>query len=389
MAGIFISYRREDSAGFAGHLVEDLKQAFEPQQIFRDIEAIEAGTDFVDAINRAVSSSSVILVMIGPHWLTATGKSGQRRLDEENDFVRLEVQAGLSSNARVIPVLVGGASMPAENDLPPSIRALARRQAHEITERRWDYDVEQLFATLERVPGVAKRKKAAPAVSTTAPAKGGMSWMTKAVIGVLAVAGAGAILGSLGGKQEEPNLARPNAESASISPAPVAPPAAAPAAPAASAKVRTADAAPDRLMMNAAAPRASAKAGAAGTSADRPMVDTTEKVAAIEKALQPETPPPPSAIDVTGTWHTQDGEVLQLEQRGQQLGVIALDDSGTQAFMGGGSVKGHHVDLNMVHLQSGIRLAISATLAPDGRTMKGTARESLAGTTEQLTLTRQ
>ena len=148
---IFVSYRREDARGDAGRLTDNLKAQFGGKQIFRDVEAIEAGMDFVDAINKAVGSSAALLAVIGPMWLNVTGRDGRRRIDDPNDFVRLEIGAALSRNIRVIPVLVGGATMPKAEELPVPLESFARRQAHELSDARWDYDVSQLIETLQRL----------------------------------------------------------------------------------------------------------------------------------------------------------------------------------------------------------------------------------------------
>ncbi len=147
---IFVSYRRGDSRGDAGRLTDKLKSHFGEKQIFRDVEAIEAGVDFVEALNQAVSRCAALLAVIGPNWVKIADERGQRRLDDPNDFVRLEIAAALQRDIRVIPVLVGGAVMPKSEDLPPGLESLARRQAHELSDPRWDFDVGQLIETLEK-----------------------------------------------------------------------------------------------------------------------------------------------------------------------------------------------------------------------------------------------
>ena len=136
MPGIFISYRRDDQAGFAGRLADALGLAFDADNVFRDIEDIHPGEDFVDAINQQLTSVDVFLVIIGPAWLTVS-RHGVRRLDEPEDFVRMEIEAGLKSGKMLLPVLVGGASMPAEKELPLAIRALARRQSFILSDTNW------------------------------------------------------------------------------------------------------------------------------------------------------------------------------------------------------------------------------------------------------------
>ncbi|MPZ76424.1 MAG: TIR domain-containing protein [Deltaproteobacteria bacterium] len=148
---IFVSYRRDDARGDAGRLTDKLKIRFGDKQIFRDVEAIEAGVDFVEAINQAVSQCAVLLAIIGPNWLKVTDGQGRRRLDDPDDFVRLEIAVALQRNVRVVPVLVGGASMPKAEELPPGLESLARRQAHELSDPRWDFDVGQLTETLEKI----------------------------------------------------------------------------------------------------------------------------------------------------------------------------------------------------------------------------------------------
>ena len=150
MAGVFISYRRGQAAGYAGRLADELARRFGKRQVFRDVEAISAGADFVQAIDAAVASCGAVVVVITPGWAEIVDEGGRRRLDNPEDFARLEIEAALRRGTVVIPVLVGGASMPRSNQLPEEIRALARRQAHEIRDASWDYNVDQLVATLER-----------------------------------------------------------------------------------------------------------------------------------------------------------------------------------------------------------------------------------------------
>ncbi|MBK9027201.1 MAG: toll/interleukin-1 receptor domain-containing protein [Propionivibrio sp.] len=143
MPGIFINYRRDDQAGFAGRLADVLENAFGVENVFRDVEDIHPGEDFVVAIQKQLSSVSVMLVMIGPAWLTVNN-NGVRRLNETDDFVRREIQAALESGKPVLPVLVGGALMPEKADLPNEISALALRQAFVLSDASWDSDVARL-----------------------------------------------------------------------------------------------------------------------------------------------------------------------------------------------------------------------------------------------------
>jgi hypothetical protein len=155
-SGIFYCYRRDVSAGFAGRLDDALTQQFGPDLVFRDLDDIVPGDDFADAITRAVGSCAALLVVIGPRWLTLKGADGQPRLEHPLDYVRLEICHALERDIRVIPILVGGARMPGRDDLPPDLAALARRQAHEISESRWDYDVGALTRVLSSIPGIER-----------------------------------------------------------------------------------------------------------------------------------------------------------------------------------------------------------------------------------------
>src|SRR5688572_4421100 len=151
MAGIFISYRREDAAGWAGRLSADLSAGFRKVKIFMDIDAIPPGVNYDEYITQAVGSCDVLIALIGPHWLTVADKRGRRRLDNTDDFTRIEIAAALKRNIRVIPALVGGAEVPAMEDLPEDLKPLARRQAYELADHRWADDCKRLIAALRPI----------------------------------------------------------------------------------------------------------------------------------------------------------------------------------------------------------------------------------------------
>jgi hypothetical protein len=146
---IFISYRREETAYPAGWLFDRLADRF-ARQVFKDVDSIELGDDFVEVITRAVGSCDVLLALIGDEWLTITDEDGRRRLDDPEDFVRLEIEAALTRNVRVIPILVDGARMPRAAELPPSLAKLVRRQALELSPARFDFDTSQLLRVLDK-----------------------------------------------------------------------------------------------------------------------------------------------------------------------------------------------------------------------------------------------
>jgi TIR domain/Kelch motif len=149
-ARIFVSYRREETAYPAGWLYERLADRYGGGQVFTDVDSIELGDDFVEVITTAVGSCDVLLALVGDQWLTITGPDGRRRLDDPDDFVRLEIEAALTRNVRVIPILVDGARMPRADELPPSLAALVRRQALELSPSRFDFDLSRLVKVLDR-----------------------------------------------------------------------------------------------------------------------------------------------------------------------------------------------------------------------------------------------
>jgi hypothetical protein len=162
MAATFLSYRREDSAGYAGRLRESLERRLGVDAVFRDVDTIEPGQDFVAAIDERLRECSVFVALIGREWVDARDARGHRRLDQEHDYVRLEISAALARpDVRVVPVLVEGVSAPAPDELPESIRGLARRQAISLRDETWDADVDRLTSVIRSAqsirPGVAPR----------------------------------------------------------------------------------------------------------------------------------------------------------------------------------------------------------------------------------------
>jgi tetratricopeptide (TPR) repeat protein len=158
VARTIISYRREDSSGYAGRLYDALAENFGQDQVFMDIHTIGPGVDFVDAIEEAISSCRVLIVLMGPRWLDMQDAKGRRRLDVLEDFVRLEVVTALEHRVHVLPVLVGGSAMPGSEDLPEALTKLARLNALELSDSRWAFDVGKLTETLERL-GMEPRAK--------------------------------------------------------------------------------------------------------------------------------------------------------------------------------------------------------------------------------------
>jgi hypothetical protein len=160
---IFLSYRREETAYAAGWLYDRLAECFGDGQVFKDVDSIELGDDFVEAIVTAVGSCDVLLALIGDRWVTITSADGRRRLEDPEDFVRLEIESALTRDVRVVPILVAGATMPSAGDLPPSLARLVRRQALELSPSRFDDDLGRLLRVLDSTLAEAHEEAAQPA----------------------------------------------------------------------------------------------------------------------------------------------------------------------------------------------------------------------------------
>lgn len=165
MGGVFISYRRDDTAPYAGRLRDRLTAVFGKDQIFRDVDRVAPGERFPVVIERAVGSCDAFIALIGNKWLTAEGENRARRLDDPRDYVRQEVATALRrEDVLVIPVLVEGAAMPDPDDLPEELAPLAERNALVMSDIRWDDDINHLVEALQRVvrPPGKKRGAAKP-----------------------------------------------------------------------------------------------------------------------------------------------------------------------------------------------------------------------------------
>jgi len=147
---IFISYRRDETGFPASWLYERLAAHFGAEQVFKDVDSIELGDDFNEAIANAVGACDVLLVLIGTQWLTTTDEAGHRRLENSDDFVRLEIEAALQRKVRIIPILVGRARMPRADQLPDSLGKLVHRQALELDPNRFEADSRRLVRVVER-----------------------------------------------------------------------------------------------------------------------------------------------------------------------------------------------------------------------------------------------
>jgi hypothetical protein len=175
---IFISYRRDDAAGEAGRLADHMNRRFGRGQVFLDIDTIDPGRDFVKVLQSSLRETAAVLVVIGRRWTAVVDTTGARRLDDKNDFVRLEVEESLGRDIPVVPVLVQGATMPRADELPPSMASLTTRQAVTLDHAEFHDDANRLCDHLEKMLGL---REATP-LSTL------KRWWPAAVVGVLAAA---------------------------------------------------------------------------------------------------------------------------------------------------------------------------------------------------------
>ena len=173
---VFISYRRDDAAGMAGRLYDRLIRSIPKKSVFMDVDAMKPGLDFVKQLDQHVADCGMVLALIGPHWTTAADENGKRRLDNPHDYVRLEIASALRREIPVVPVLLEGATVPREAELPDDLKLLARRHAVELRHGRFGSDVELILE----------------AITDTQPRQSGRARIIAAAVVVILVAGFGA-----------------------------------------------------------------------------------------------------------------------------------------------------------------------------------------------------
>jgi hypothetical protein len=166
MTGIFINYRRDDAPGVAGRLYDHLAKSFSRRDLFIDVDAIKPGLDFVKQLDTQVSQCDVLLALIGPHWLKAEDEQGGQRLQGDRDYVRIEIAAALKRDIPVIPVLINGADMPVEDELPEDLKSLSRRHALDLRHTRFAADADAIAAALK--DALPKRKSRWPYMAVAA-----------------------------------------------------------------------------------------------------------------------------------------------------------------------------------------------------------------------------
>ena len=222
MTKIFLSYRRDDTSGHVGRLTDRLCARFGRDAVFRDLDSIAPGRDFAVAINQAIGECDAVVAVIGRNWTGAGGPDGQRRIDDPEDFVRVELATALERRVHLIPVLVDRAQMPSAASLPLPLAPLARRNSFEISESRWDYDVQRLIDVLDPSspqtlsgsmptvvaaagPKTGTRPRIAR-VATPGPDSGKRRWLAAAVGGGLMLVVVVAILVMSTGGGDDPSV---------------------------------------------------------------------------------------------------------------------------------------------------------------------------------------
>jgi Tol biopolymer transport system component len=187
LSGIFISYRRSDSPDATGRIYDRLVSEFGKTRVFKDVDSIPLGQDFRGHLNSIVSECGVVLAIIGPRWTDASSKAGQRRLEDPDDFVRIELEAALARDIPVVPVLVAHAPMPLASELPASLALMAFRQSIEVRpDPDFHNDATRLVTSLRAIldPAAAAKQAAAainPPVAATGTPRVRLGWIVAAM----------------------------------------------------------------------------------------------------------------------------------------------------------------------------------------------------------------
>ncbi|MEM8921132.1 MAG: TIR domain-containing protein, partial [Pseudomonadota bacterium] len=177
MAKLFISYRRADSQHAVDRLYEGLRKHLKKSDIFIDVDNIPKGVDFVEHLSKQVAQCETLLVVVGPQWLTIKDEDGRRRLDDPQDFVRIEIEAALKRDIPVIPILLDNTPMPKAADLPPALQGFERRNAALLRRDAFRADLGELIEDLGLKRSGGAGRIAAAALLLAAIGAGGAAWM--------------------------------------------------------------------------------------------------------------------------------------------------------------------------------------------------------------------
>src|SRR5947209_11814508 len=169
MSTVFISYRREVTAGEARALFNEFLEKLGKNSVFMDVDSIALGRDFRGALQKTLESCDLMLVLIGRDWADVKDEEGRPRLQHPGDFVRLEIEAALKRDIVVTPILVQGAHMPAPEQLPAEIRDLVYRNGFELSHNRWESDFAEMIRRLNLDIGKEGRRVEQPASTAAAP----------------------------------------------------------------------------------------------------------------------------------------------------------------------------------------------------------------------------
>jgi hypothetical protein len=157
---VFINYRRDDSAAYAGRVHDRLVPEFGRDRLFMDVAGIRPGADFVNVLGDEVAKCDVLLALIGPRWIDARDENGSRRLDSASDFVRIEIATALKRDIPVIPILLDGATIPSVQDLPRGLEGLVRRNGLDVRHASFHIDMDRLIAEIRRLADEGKIRRA-------------------------------------------------------------------------------------------------------------------------------------------------------------------------------------------------------------------------------------
>ncbi|MBR1279006.1 SUMF1/EgtB/PvdO family nonheme iron enzyme [Bradyrhizobium sp. AUGA SZCCT0283] len=172
---VFISYRRDDSAGHAGRVHDRLEREFGRNLLFMDVDSVPLGVNFVKVLGEEIAKCDALLAIIGPGWLDARDENGNRRLDNLNDFVRIEIETALLRGIPVIPILLEGTRVPKADRLPDGLKELALRNGVDVRHASFLDDMERLIRGLKGLQSPQKTDPAAPSRVDRDSAEGGVA----------------------------------------------------------------------------------------------------------------------------------------------------------------------------------------------------------------------
>lgn len=343
---IFISYREKDTAAEAGRLADSLKQHFYNEQIFMDIDKIEPGVDFTDVINHSLASCDVMLAVIGPNWATLqSSTSNTTRIKDPNDWVRLEIATALERKVRVVPVLVDGVTLPSLDELPEDLHALVRRQAYEISNKRWKYDTDNLAAFLQKSVGIPGRQSTVvpqPSSTSSSPVAAIIKWGLVG-LGLLFI-----ILMIVYAVQEQKPVNPPLVENDTINK-------------------------PDPQPIH----------NGGSTPVRPPENETGGRVADQRQAAE--------EIDISGIWDDANGlYYMVISHDEDQLSIVSYSLTGQKTGDGFGTVNGRNINFRVSIINFGI-INANAKVTSNGSTIQGTTTVEANGQvlTEPLVLRRR